>query len=160
MYRGCRGTKLLGKFSAEFAAGLQRVVIGRFAAGDALADKVQAAIFAVLFPRAHPFAVAPAIGAEERRVLAGEGALDRLEHKGAVAETEGKNPNGRAVRLYRPLVEKTPAAAKETESFLDRVWDGSLAMLVSSLVGEKKLSEDEIEELRKIIDEAEKGERK
>ena len=71
-----------------------------------------------------------------------------------------QNPNGRAVRLYRPLVEKTPAAAKETESFLDRVWDGSLAMLVSSLVGEKKLSEDEIEELRKIIDEAEKGERK
>lgn len=86
--------------------------------------------------------------------------LDRLEHKGAVAETEGKNPNGRAVRLYRPLVEKTPAAAKETESFLDRVWDGSLAMLVSSLVGEKKLSENEIEELRKIINEAEKGERK
>lgn len=42
--------------------------------------------------------------------------LTRLEHKGAVAETEGKNPNGRAVRLYRPLVEKTPAAAKKPKA--------------------------------------------
>ena len=86
--------------------------------------------------------------------------LDRLEHKGAVASDEGRSPKGRAVRFYRPLVEKTPAAAKETETFLERVWDGSLAMLVSSLVGEKKLDENEIEELRKIIDEAENGERK
>jgi len=36
------------------------------------------------------------------------------------------------------------------------VYDGSVGLLVSSLVGQKALSKNEIDELRRILDEAEK----
>ena len=81
--------------------------------------------------------------------------LERLGEKGAVSVEEGKSVRGRAVRLYSPLIGRDAAAFEETGSFLDKVWEGSLSMLVSSLTGQKKLSKNELDELKKIIDEAE-----
>ena len=60
----------LRQLLAQRAAGVQRGVIRRFAAGHALAHKADAGIIAVLFPAAHPLAVAPAVGAEQRGALA------------------------------------------------------------------------------------------
>ena len=72
---------LLRQRPAELAAGLERRVVGRVAAGDALAHEVQPRVAAVLLPAAHPLAVAPAVGAEQRRTLAAEAALARVEHR-------------------------------------------------------------------------------
>ena len=72
---------LLRQRPAELAAGLERRIVGRVAAGDALAHEVQPRVAAVLLPAAHPLAVAPAVGAEQRRTLAAEAALARVEHR-------------------------------------------------------------------------------
>ena len=47
-------------------------------------------------------------------------------------------------------------APEETDSFLSRVYDGSIGMMVSSLVGRHALSDEDIVELRRILDEIEK----
>ena len=77
--------------------------------------------------------------------------LKRLVSKGAVViKEDGKN------KLYAPLVERTEASLSETDSFLKRVYNGSVGMMLSSLAGNKCLSQKEIYELRRILDEAEK----
>ncbi len=76
--------------------------------------------------------------------------LKRLIAKGAVAMEEGER-----CHEYYPLIERGEVAREETKSFISRVYDGSIGMLVSSLAGQKALSEGDIQELRKILDEAE-----
>jgi len=78
--------------------------------------------------------------------------LKRLAAKGAVRIDE----SGR-VHEYYPLIAREDVETGETASFLSRVYDGSIGMMVSSLVGRGALSENEIAELKKILDRAEKG---
>ena len=76
--------------------------------------------------------------------------MKRLVAKGAVEiDTEGR------LQQYSPLIEKADAAEKETGSFLSKVYNGSLGLMVSSMAGGKGLSKSEIDELRRILDEAE-----
>ncbi len=76
--------------------------------------------------------------------------LKRMSGKGLIAcEDTG------AMKAYIPLIKREDAAKRETESFLKRVYQGSISMLVSSFVERKKLSREELEELRQILDQAE-----
>ena len=80
--------------------------------------------------------------------------LQRLEDKGAVRmETFGRN------KAYWPVLSQSDARQKETKRFLDRLYGGSLGMMVSSLAGQQALSEEDIRALRAILDEAEQQER-
>ena len=76
--------------------------------------------------------------------------LKRMTEKGLIACED----NGR-MRVYVPLIERETAVKKETDNFLKRVYHGSASMLVSSFVERKKLSREELEELRQILDQAE-----
>ncbi len=77
--------------------------------------------------------------------------LKRLMAKEAVAvDTSGK------IQLYYPLIKKEAATINETKSFLQRVYGGSIGLMISSMSGQKSLSNEEIAELRKILDEAER----
>ena len=58
---------------------------------------------------------------------------------------------------YYPRIVRQDVAPKETESFLNRVYDGSIGMLVTALTERKALSEEDIAELRQILDRAEKN---
>ena len=58
------------------------------------------------------------------------------------------------MKVYRPMVERREAVQKETQSFLDRVYHGSLSMLVNHFVEKESLSREEIDELRRILDQA------
>ena len=78
--------------------------------------------------------------------------LRRLIANGAVRIDDTIRP-----QLYYPLVDKETAVPDETKSFLARVFDGNVGMLMSSLVGAKEISADEIADLRAILDEAEKN---
>ncbi|MBQ8508366.1 MAG: BlaI/MecI/CopY family transcriptional regulator [Clostridia bacterium] len=81
--------------------------------------------------------------------------LRRLAAKGAVRVDD----SGRS-QLWYPAVERMDAASEETSSFLSKVWEGSLSMMISSMAGQSALSAGEIAELRRILDEAEqKGEK-
>lgn len=60
------------------------------------------------------------------------------------------------VRCYYPLVVREDALLRETEDFLDRVYKGSVGMLMSTLTQKQNLSKDKIRELYRILEEAEK----
>ena len=80
--------------------------------------------------------------------------LARLEAKGAVRHEEG----GRAKQYY-PVLRREDAAQAETESFLSKVYGGSLGLMMSAMVESRRLSEKDIAELSAILDKA-GGERK
>lgn len=78
--------------------------------------------------------------------------LRRLEAKGAVAgEADGER------KAFRPLIRREDAALRETESLLDRVYKGSLSLMVSSLTKKQPLRQEEIDELYSILREMEAG---
>ena len=54
--------------------------------------------------------------------------------------------------IYRPLVSEEECASAATESFLDRVFGGSLQPMLAHFVRRKKLSPAEIAELKRILD--------
>lgn len=81
--------------------------------------------------------------------------LKRLIAKGAVGTSE----EGR-VTEYRALIGRPDAAADETLSLIERVYDGSVGMLFASLTERKPLSVQEIDELQKILDNAKSRESK
>lgn len=61
------------------------------------------------------------------------------------------------MKTYRPLIERETAVKKETENFLNRVYHGSLSMLVNHFAQRQSLSAEEISELHQILDRAEGG---
>lgn len=76
--------------------------------------------------------------------------LSRLENKGAVRFEQGE----RAKQFY-PCVEKNALTVRETESFLDRVYGGSVGLMVNTLLHRDALSTEEVAELRRMLDQAE-----
>lgn len=78
--------------------------------------------------------------------------VGRLENKGALSYTEG----GRA-RLYAPLISRDQAALQETESLLQRVYRGSVGLMVNTLADGRGLSQADIDELTSILERAKEG---
>ncbi|HBX87931.1 BlaI/MecI/CopY family transcriptional regulator [Syntrophomonas wolfei] len=76
--------------------------------------------------------------------------LGRMESKGAV-----KYEQGVKAKQYYPVVERAETALEETESFLDKVYSGSLGLMVNTMVEKNSLSKEEIEELYAILKRAE-----
>ncbi len=59
-------------------------------------------------------------------------------------------------RAYVPLVERDQAVLAETRSFLNRVYRGSVGMMMSTMAKSEGLSREQIAQLRAILDEAER----
>ncbi len=76
--------------------------------------------------------------------------LGRMEEKGAVRTESG----GRS-KLYSAAVPRSAVVPGETRRFLDKIYGGSLQLMVSSMAGQKALSRDDIEELYEILRKAE-----
>ena len=51
-------------------------------------------------------------------------------------------------------MEREEAALQETEDFLGRVFQGRMGMMLNTMVQQKALSEEDMEELRKILEQA------
>ena len=80
--------------------------------------------------------------------------LSRLEAKGAVAYRH----NGRAKEYY-PLLQQSDASRAETKRFLNKVYNGSLGVMVHAMVDSHALSKEDIQELSAILEKAkERGE--
>lgn len=58
---------------------------------------------------------------------------------------------------YYPLVSRDDCMRDETKSFLHKVYDDSLHLLLANFVRDEKLSPKEIAELRKLLDEKDKA---
>lgn len=76
--------------------------------------------------------------------------LRRMAQKGLIFCDEGGK-----MKAYAPLIRREEAVKKETESFLNRVYHGSVSMLLSGFVERQKLTPEELKELRQILDNAE-----
>jgi BlaI family penicillinase repressor len=72
--------------------------------------------------------------------------LNRLVRKKAL----GFSKEGRAY-VYRPLVRREECVDAASESFLERVFGGSLKPMLAHFVERDKLSPDEIRELRRLL---------
>lgn len=73
--------------------------------------------------------------------------LNRLVKKKAL----GFKLDGRAY-LYHPLVRQSECAEAASHSFLERVFGGSLQPMLAHFVARKKLSHEEIRELKKLLE--------
>jgi BlaI family penicillinase repressor len=73
--------------------------------------------------------------------------LNRLVKKQAL----GFEKEGRAYR-YRPLVREADCVKAVSDSFLDRVFGGSLTPMLAHFVERKKMSAEEVRELKRLLE--------
>ena len=74
--------------------------------------------------------------------------LRTLEEKGYVAHEE----EGRAYRYY-PLVERSEAGASAVNRLMRKLFSGSPELLLTHLVSERKLTREQLESMRRLLDE-------
>ena len=60
------------------------------------------------------------------------------------------------VLTYTPLVNRETAVLHETDSFIKRVYKGSVSMMMNAITKKQNLSQEEIDELYAILKQAEK----
>ena len=73
--------------------------------------------------------------------------LSRLEAKEAVRHRDGVR-----AKQYFPVMAREDAALAETESFLDKVYNGSLGLMMSAMVETHALTAADIAELSAILE--------
>lgn len=74
--------------------------------------------------------------------------LRRLVDKGAVGF---RNINSK-VREYFPVVSQEECIRVESETFLNKVYEGSVSMMLAGFLKHQKLSREELEQLKKMIE--------
>jgi BlaI family penicillinase repressor len=75
--------------------------------------------------------------------------LERLEAKGLVARrAEGRQ------NVFRAAVEREELVARRLRDTADQLCDGSLTPLITQLVSGGRLSREELQELRRLVDQA------
>ena len=78
--------------------------------------------------------------------------LNRLLNKGAIrAEKDGRR------YLYSPMVKREDWVLEESRGLLERLFDGRVAPLVALFSAHRKLSEKDVAELRKLLEEIDDG---
>ncbi|MGN0135175.1 BlaI/MecI/CopY family transcriptional regulator [Anaerotignum sp.] len=70
--------------------------------------------------------------------------LRRLEHKGMVQ-------SGGSPKRYQAAVKREDCVEQEQESFLNKIYHGSAGKMVAAFVEEGKLTEKEVEELKRLL---------
>lgn len=60
-------------------------------------------------------------------------------------------------KSYSPLVLRGDAVTRETENFIERVYRGSVSLMMSEIASSQELSQNEIDELYEILRRAEEG---
>ena len=74
----------------------------------------------------------------------------RMAEKGLIGyEEKGKT------KYFFPKVKKEDVVVQETRDFLQRIYDGSVGMMMSALVRQNDLSKEDIQELQEILKAAE-----
>ena len=80
--------------------------------------------------------------------------LGRLVKKGALTfEKEGRQ------YIYMPCIERADYTLKESQNFIERFFSGRIAPLVSGFAKSEQLSQQDINELKKVIDDWEKNQK-
>ena len=114
-------------------------------------SEAEAQVMRQLWQRAPQAAdeIAAALGPQHGWALATvKTLLNRLLNKGAIsAEKDGRR------YLYAPLLKREQWLASESKGFLDRMFDGRVAPLVAHFSEQGRLSDADVLELRKLLEE-------
>lgn len=94
-------------------------------------------------------------GSKEWKPATIKSLISRLLNKEAI----GFDKNGKEYYYY-PLVSEEECRREESKSFLNKVFDGSINSMILNFVKSEKLTADDINELRNILDNTEKSEDK
>ncbi|CAA7602352.1 Penicillinase repressor [Acididesulfobacillus acetoxydans] len=73
--------------------------------------------------------------------------ISRLVSKKAIAIDKSSSPF-----VCRPMLTREEYRREERRSFLEKVYDGSLNLLLMNILAEDELSETEIDELKRILE--------
>lgn len=76
--------------------------------------------------------------------------LTRMEAKGLVRIDKESTPH-----IYYATLDRESCQQKERHSFLNRVYSGSTGELIAAFLKEEPISREEIEKLRKLLDDME-----
>ncbi|MBL9155309.1 MAG: BlaI/MecI/CopY family transcriptional regulator [Verrucomicrobiales bacterium] len=76
--------------------------------------------------------------------------LSRLVEKGAVVADESES----GVRVFSPVFERDAMVRAESESFLNRVFQGAAQPLLVHFATQSNLSIEEIDQLKQLLDES------
>ena len=74
--------------------------------------------------------------------------VTRLMEKGIIAADKSSTANFK----YYAVAPEKECKLEETKSFLKRVFDGSISTMVATLAKQETLSREEVEELKRIIE--------
>lgn len=74
--------------------------------------------------------------------------IRRCINKGAI---ERREPNF----MCHVLIPQEEVQAAETDELIDKIYDGSVDKLFAALIGRKKLSKEQIEQLKRFVEESE-----
>lgn len=74
--------------------------------------------------------------------------LGRMVKKNIISYNEGVK-----AKQYYPLIDRTQVAIAETEKLIDKIYNGSVSLMMSTLIKNKNLTNDNIKELYKILGE-------
>lgn len=80
--------------------------------------------------------------------------LTRLVNKGAIEIKAGSSPN-----QYHAIVSQKEIREEESRNFLGKIFDGSLKLMLSHMVEEQSISENEVKELMDILEQSRKKEK-
>lgn len=76
----------------------------------------------------------------------------RMEEKGLIDH----EVSGRA-KVFRAALAREDAAAAETDCLLERVYQGSVGLMMNAMIRRQELSGDEVAQLRAILDQIDGG---
>ena len=79
--------------------------------------------------------------------------IRRMEEKGLIRHEAG----GKA-RVYHPALSRDETALAETRTLLDKAFDGSVGLLVNTLIQQNSLTQSDLDGLYAILRQAEAGE--
>jgi len=83
--------------------------------------------------------------------------ISRLCKKGAIKSEKKK---GSPFYSYHANISEEECVKEETKNFIQRMYAGSLKNLVSTFAPDESVTKNDIQELRNLLDELEKGKRK
>lgn len=82
--------------------------------------------------------------------------LMQIMHEKGLLSRTSEGSKGRS-HIYQAEVSQSQISTHLLDSFIQKVYEGSAARLVMNALGKGKTSEEEIREIRKFLDELEKG---
>lgn len=77
--------------------------------------------------------------------------IKRMDDKGFIQYKQGDK-----AKYYYPMVNKDTATIQETMSFLKKVYQGNISMMMSAMAKQDEWSNEEIDELYAILDKLKK----